>query len=178
MPVDIVVENSWSQRSTVLVKKLFWMSSIACCPTHQMLQSLKVRAPLTEVLGSRDRSQPLEEDDDVNYGDGRWNLRVTRRYATSSCSMGDSYPPVQERTNALSNHDPPLPLLTPGVFIFEQQILHLASISTDFRLLLLPPSTSSRNSSQIFGACRDCTKPSKCKEARTFIITESQLPLS
>lgn len=59
----------------------------------------------------------------------------------------------------------------------EQQILHLASVSIGFRLLLLPPSTSYRDSSQIFGACRDCTNPSKCKEARTFIITQSQLPL-
>jgi hypothetical protein len=45
---------------------------------EQYLQRLKVRAPLAEVLGSQDRSHPLEEGGDVNYGDGRWILRVTR----------------------------------------------------------------------------------------------------
>lgn len=62
----------------MLVKTMFWMSSIACCTTLQMLQRLKVRAHLAEDLGSQDRSQPLEEGGDVNYGDGRWILRVTR----------------------------------------------------------------------------------------------------
>lgn len=110
--------------------------------------------------------------------DGFCALQGARDMQPSSCSVGDSCPPVQGRTNAHGNHDPLVPYLTPGVFRNRTTNLQLASVFMDFRLLLLSPSTSYRDSSQIFGACRDCTKPSKYKEARTFIITESQLPLS
>lgn len=48
--------------------------------------------------------------------DGFCALQGARDMQPSSCSVGDSYPPVQRRTNAHGNHDPPDPFLTPGVF--------------------------------------------------------------
>lgn len=93
--------------------------------------------------------------------DGFCALQGARDMQPSSCSVGDSCPPVQGRTNAHGNHDPLVPYLTPGVFRNRTTNLQLASVFMDFRLLLLSPSTSYRDSSQIFGACRDCTKPSK-----------------
>ena len=51
--------------------------------------------------------------------DGFCALQGARDMQPSSCSVGDSYPHVQGRTNAHGNHDPPVPFPTPGVFRYR-----------------------------------------------------------